>query len=382
MKSMVVCPEVPGPRDDGPRILFLSGWDEGDPGQGPPRRMGREAVVELPPFRSMGRLVVSGRVSDRGAGDLKLRISTASGLAGVRDVGTETRTFDVPIKGLRGGLEVLFKLAGEGFPAAKGGDRKPGMIVERLEVLTEKAASLPSILELETSTRCNINPPCVMCYPKIFDKRGYAGDLDETALSKLIPFLKVFRTISLHGVGEPLLGRKLSTILDRIDWERTWVQFSSNGLLLTEDRSRELVLAGLKMVDFSLDAATPETYRKIRRSDFGLVVRNIERLSEIKREVGTRCPVIKLNMTLMKENAGEIVAFIGLAGRLGAEIVHLGLLNPHGGYRVANGTFVFDYREQMIDPESGTFRAELEAAREKARASGITLITEFSGESR
>ncbi len=343
--------------------------------------MEHTAVVALPAFRSMGRLVVSGRVSDPGKGDFKLRISTASGLAGVRDVGTETRTFDVPIKGRRGEFEVRLELAEEGRPEPRA-DGGPAMIVERIEVLTGKAASLPSVLEIETSTRCNINPPCVMCYPRIFDKRGYAGDLDETAFAKLIPYLRGFRTISLHGVGEPLLGRKLAIILDRIDRERTWVQFNSNGLLLTEDRSRELVLKGLKMIDISLDAATPETYRKIRRSDFGLVVRNIERLSEIKREAGTRYPVIKLNMTLMKENAGEIVALIGLAGRLGAEIVHLGLLNPHGGYRVANGTFVFDYREQMIDPESGTFRAELEAAREKARAAGITLVTEFSGESR
>ena len=91
---------------------------------------------------------------------------------------------------------------------------------------------------------------------------------------------------------------------------------------------------------------------------------------------------ITADMTLMKENAGEITAFVGLAGRLGAEIVHLGLLNPHGGYRVANGTFVFDYREQMIDPASGAFRAELEAARERARGLGIELVTEFSGEGR
>jgi len=278
-------------------------------------------------------------------------------------------------------IVVRFEQAEEGPPGPKGGDRS-AMIVERIEVLTGKAASLPSVLEIESSTRCNINPPCVMCYPRIFDKRGFAGDIDEAAFSRLIPYLRGFRTISLHGVGEPLLGRKLAVILDHIDRERTWVQFNSNGLLLTEDRSRELVRKGLKMIDISLDAATPETYRKIRRSDLGLVVRNIERLSEIKREMGARHPVIKLNMTLMKENAGEITAFVGLAGRLGAEIVHLGLLNPHGGYRVANGTFVFDYREQMIDPASGAFRAELEAARERARGLGIELVTEFSGEGR
>lgn len=381
MRGKEVRPRVLGSRDDRLRILFLPGWGEEGSGGGSARRMERTAACVLRGFRSRGRLVLEGRLADPSAGNLKLRVSTGSGLLGAGDVTLVTRTFDLPVKGRRGGLEVRFELAEEGPPGPKGGGG-PAMIVERLEVLTGKAASLPSVLEIESSTRCNINPPCVMCYPRIFDKRGFAGDIDEAAFSRLIPYLKGFRTISLHGVGEPLLGRKLAVILDHIDRERTWVQFNSNGLLLTEDRSRELVRKGLKMIDISLDAATPETYRKVRRSDLGLVVRNIERLSEIKRELRARHPVIKLNMTLMKENAGEIAAFVGLAGRLGAEIVHLGLLNPHGGYRVANGDFVFDYRGQMIDPASEAFRAELEAARERARRLGIELITEFSGEGR
>jgi len=361
-----------------PEFLYLSGWGEAGSGGGTARRMERRAVGVLREPRSKGRLIVWGRLADPDKGRLKLRVTPGSGPRWVWDVTPVMQAFDLPVKGGRGDLKVRFELAEEGTQEPKSGSG-PAMIVERIEVLTGKASSLPSVLEIETSTRCNIDPPCVMCYPRLFDKRGYFGDLDETAFAKLIPYLGGFRTISLHGVGEPLLGRKLAIILDRIDRERTWVQFNSNGLLLTEARSRELVLKGLRMIDISLDAATPETYRKIRRSDFGLVIRNIERLSGIKRELGARHPVIKLNMTLMKENAGEIAAFVGLAGRLGAEIVHLGLLNPHRGYRVANGDFIFDYREQMIDPASAAFRAELEAARERARASGIELVTEFSG---
>jgi hypothetical protein len=202
--------------------------------------MERTAIGVLRGFCSKERLIVAGRLADPGAGDLKLRVTTGSGLRGVWDVTPVTRIFDLPVKGRRGDLEVRFELAEEGPPVPKGGGR-PAMIVERIEVLTGKTASLPSVLEIESSTRCNINPPCVMCYPRIFDKRGFAGDIDEAAFSRLIPYLQGFRTISLHGVGEPLLGRKLAVILDHIDRERTWVQFNSNGLLLTEDRSRELV---------------------------------------------------------------------------------------------------------------------------------------------
>ncbi len=241
------------------------------------------------------------------------------------------------------------------------------------------AASLPSILEIESCTRCNIHPPCVMCYPRLFDKRGFLGDIRDAAVQKLLPCLRGFQTISLHGVGEPLLGKKLLILLDNTDPDKTWVQFDSNGLLLTEEMSRILISKKLNMIDFSLDAATRETYRKIRRSDFDLVIGNIRRLSMMKQALGVSRPKIKVNMTLMRENAAEIVAFVDLAGELGAEIIHLGLLNPTKDYEVWNGDFVFRYHDQMIDVKAPEFREAVETARRKARSRGIEFVAEFSG---
>ena len=241
------------------------------------------------------------------------------------------------------------------------------------------AASLPSILEIESCTRCNIHPPCVMCYPRLFDKRGFSGDICDAAVQKLLPYMRGFKTISLHGVGEPLLGKKLLALLDKTDPDKTWVQFDSNGLLLTEEMSRILISKKLNMIDFSLDAATRETYRKIRRSDFDLVIGNIKRLSMMKQALGVSRPKIKVNMTLMRENAAEIVAFVDLAGELGAEIIHLGLLNPTKDYEVRNGDFVFRYHDQMIDVKEPEFREAVETARLKARSRGIEFVAEFSG---
>ncbi|MCX6567126.1 MAG: radical SAM protein [Candidatus Aminicenantes bacterium] len=241
------------------------------------------------------------------------------------------------------------------------------------------AGSLPSILEIESSTRCNIHPPCVMCYPRIFDKRHISYDISDSAFERLVPFLRGFKTISLHGVGEPLLGGKLMALLDNIDREKTWVQFNSNGLLLTEEMSRAFISKKLSMIDFSLDAATRETYRKIRRSNFDLVVGNIKRLTRIKQELEVDRPVIKVNMTLMKENESETGAFVDLARELGAGIIHLGLLNPTENYEVRNGEFVFNYHDQMVDVKLPGFRAAVNEARAKAQSYGIELVTEFSG---
>jgi pyruvate-formate lyase-activating enzyme len=291
-----------------------------------------------------------------------------------------TNAYTFPLGNRSEEVELRFALDGV-FPREMTGDpRELGMVVEQIAVYADEALALPTVLEIESSTLCNIHPPCVMCYPKIFDTRHYKGEMEAGVFQKLIARLREFRTISLHGVGEPLLGKSLFAILDSIDTDRTFVQFNSNGLLLTEEVSRKLIQKKLKLIDFSIDAATAETYRKIRRSDFSRVVGNIRRLAELKNELGFRHPVIKMNMTLMNENLPEVVAFIELAKSLHAEIVHLTLLNPYPEYRVENGDFVFNYREQRIDTGSAFFRETVERAGQRANDLGIELLLEFSGE--
>jgi len=252
------------------------------------------------------------------------------------------------------------------------------MTADQVKAYSDKALFFPSTLEIETTTHCNINPPCVMCYPRIFDKRKFKGEIDKVAFERLIPHMKKFNTISLHGVGEPLIGNKLFTILNNLDTEKTCVQFNSNGLMLTEDISRLLIKKKLSLIDFSIDAASAITYQKIRRSDFLQVTNNIKRLSELKKEMKVKHPVIMLNMTLMKENLPEAVSFIEMAIQLGAEIVHFGLLNPFKEYQIEHGGFIFNYKDQMIALNSSIFKKTIDLAKQKAAELGIKLSLEFS----
>ncbi len=237
-------------------------------------------------------------------------------------------------------------------------------------------------MELETTTICDINPPCVMCYPRMLHTREgkESRNLDETAFDRIAPHLGDFEVISLHGIGEPLAGKNLFPILRSIDSRKTKVQFNSNGLNLSGEKSRELVKYGLGLINFSVDAATPETYQKIRRADFHRVMANIRRLSGIKKELSAGHPVVEMNMTLMKSNFEEAGQFIRLAKDLGAERVSLGVLNRHfEDYTVKNGDFVFRYHEEIIGLESSAFRAKIQEARQAARALGINLSINIPG---
>jgi pyruvate-formate lyase-activating enzyme len=253
-------------------------------------------------------------------------------------------------------------------------ERELGVIVYKINVCNLEKPPWPTSLELETTTYCDIHPPCVMCYARILQMRGGQENrtLDDEVFERIQPYLKNFEVISLHGIGEPLAGKKLFPILKSIDAKKTKLQFNSNGLNLDEDKSRELVKAGLSLVNFSLDAATAETYEKIRRVDFHKVIANIRRLSEIKKEMSSRRPRIEMNMTLMKSNLEEATQFVRLAKDLGAEGVHFGILNRHAeDYTVQNGDFVFRYHQEILNPSSPALAAKMEESRKAAKALGI-----------
>ena len=70
--------------------------------------------------------------------------------------------------------------------------------------------------------------------------------------------------IDLTGSGEPLMNKNLDQMVRIAKDSGCRVGFSTNGVLLTPDRFDGLLDAGLDWVAFSIDAATSETYQKIR----------------------------------------------------------------------------------------------------------------------
>ena len=187
------------------------------------------------------------------------------------------------------------------------------------------APEAPHEIWLELTTRCNVLPPCVMC--------GYAASnvaprerrhMDPATWRSLLPLLREAHHVGLHGAGEPLLYPFLDDLLVGLGAGPV-VGFNSNGHLLGFDVSRRLVERGLGWISISLDAATPETYLRIRRrTDFEALLSRIRKLREARDAAGASRPRIEINMTLMRLNLEEAPAFVDLAVRIGADGVMLG----------------------------------------------------------
>jgi radical SAM protein with 4Fe4S-binding SPASM domain len=177
-------------------------------------------------------------------------------------------------------------------------------------------ADFPLCLDLESAFVCNLR--CVMCY--IHQIEGY----DTTPREKhFLPTETAFKLIDegrehglpslkLTGRGEPLLNRDLERIISHAKKSGVLdVLFNTNATLLTEERAKKLIHAGLDQIIVSLDGATAETYNRIRiGSNYNRVIRNIETFLEIRQRMGRGKPRLQVQMVCMQDTVQDIVAFV------------------------------------------------------------------------
>src|SRR5512136_1335888 len=122
------------------------------------------------------------------------------------------------------------------------------------------ARAHPSKLFVELTTQCNLQ--CGMCV-----KQSGIGGISEGSMSAetfdaLAPAFPHLDSLVLNGIGESLLHPQLEVFISQARSllpERATVGFQSNGMLLTEQRVRSLVDAGLDRICLSLDTISDES---------------------------------------------------------------------------------------------------------------------------
>lgn len=211
----------------------------------------------------------------------------------------------------------------------------------------------PYEIEIGTTIVCNIDPPCVQCPKHSIARFGYidksARHMQRKYLDILAPFLSTANRISLHGFGEPLTCPYLFDTL-RYAHQDAYIYFFTNGLLITDAVIDKIFRYNISTVNVSLDAASAETYFKIRHHDFSATLDKIRNLIAARDKAGRSIPTIAINMTLMRENIAEFPDFIRLARTLDAE-VHIHRLSPGLDF-----TFDwFDYHAQHCHHDPQTY---------------------------
>jgi len=180
----------------------------------------------------------------------------------------------------------------------------------RLELVTD----YPLQLDFELNASCNLKcPMCPLSSESNFGKgretwfkfEDYKKILDQGVQHGL-------KAIKLNYLNEPLIRddfvkfvayAKKVGIVD--------IYFSTNGTLLTDSLIIQLIEAGLMRIQVSIDACTRETYEKVRPGgNFDKVIRNVKKIIEIRDELQSITPLVRVNFVRTELNEHELKPFI------------------------------------------------------------------------
>jgi radical SAM protein with 4Fe4S-binding SPASM domain len=180
---------------------------------------------------------------------------------------------------------------------------------------------LPRELQIEVTGACNLS--CRMCLVNYRPRLGRAeGAFDLGAFLRLVDELPDLETVTLQGLGEPLLAPGLVEMVRHVAARGARVGFNTNGMLLTRRRAEGLVDAGLDWLHVSLDGATATTHEDIRAGvDFATVVANLRGLTELLAARGACRPTISIVFVAMRRNVSELPAVVRLAEACGVASV-------------------------------------------------------------
>lgn len=184
----------------------------------------------------------------------------------------------------------------------------------------------PTDIEIEFTTTCNVN--CIQCEyrhwdPKLRlpDGRPYKGqNLTFEQFKHVINQFPNLIWINPTGEGSPFLNPDFLATLEYLKKKNVYTTFACEGFNWNHEVSKKLVNTGVDRVWFSLDAATKETYQKIRiGSNWDRIWKNIRDLIETKRKAKSPLPEIGFHFTPMILNRHELIPFIDLVADLQEE---------------------------------------------------------------
>lgn len=192
----------------------------------------------------------------------------------------------------------------------------------------------PLALFIEPTNICNFKcKPCAHGQEKNCEDLKPFMHLDFSLYEKMIkditawdgPKLKLLR---LTALGEPFMNPKMCKMIkmakDAEIAER--VDLFSNGSLLTEKISRDIIDSGLDFIRISIYAVMPDRHAEVVQNPFSVqrIRENVAMLRRLRDEAGKTKPFIQVKMfdTYSYENDVFVAMYKDIADEVGFEKVH------------------------------------------------------------
>lgn len=179
----------------------------------------------------------------------------------------------------------------------------------------------PEVIAVGYDKTCNLY--CETCRPEIQVVRGREKEevnkITDILLSQYLSYCKF---LILAGDGEVFLSQAYKSIYSSENVNPAYIRLLSNGTLITPRTWSEFRNKNKSkiMLTVSIDAATPETYVKVRRGgNFEQLSKNMKFLSEIRRSGDLS--YLRMNFVVQRDNYMEMIPFVKWGEDLGVDEV-------------------------------------------------------------
>lgn len=191
---------------------------------------------------------------------------------------------------------------------------------------------LPTRIFIEPTDACNLRCPMCPCTAA----KGARHMLDYAAMISVLDSCEPARPyVHFYGWGEPLLHPRFTDIVEYAVNLQFPVILSTNLNTTDTDMIDFVATSGARRIRVSVDAATADTYAKMRcGGDFELLIANLDRLVQA-RNVAQSDARIELAFVVSQENCHEIELFKNLAESHGVDTVRFKTLTLYSDNPIA-----------------------------------------------
>ena len=224
-------------------------------------------------------------------------------------------------------------------------------------------------LRISVTDRCNFR--CIYCMPKSL----FGPDHAFLQRAQILSFEEIERAVALFaqlGVskiritgGEPLIRKDLHKLIEKIHSTAGIddISLTTNGALLSEQKAKSLVDAGLNRITLSLDALDDASFKKINDVQFS--VAKVLKAVEIAKQAGLG--PVKVNMVVINNiNVDQILPMVEYFRNRDVilrfiEFMDVGTTNKWQYEKVFDASSIVNLINQSfpIEPASANYKGEV-----------------------
>lgn len=170
-------------------------------------------------------------------------------------------------------------------------------------------APYPAYIEIEVTTKCNLR--CIMCEHTYWNEAN--RDMTFEEFRGIVDQFPGLKWIGLTGIGESFLNKDFMEMLRYVKAKNIIVELYDTFYFIDEKVAEALIDLQVDNIFASIDAATKETYEKIRvGSNFERVINNVQNLFQLKMKKKASYPKIAFHYIVNKHNIHEVSQYFDL----------------------------------------------------------------------